>query len=84
MKPRKKSRKDIAGIRSDGKAGPKAGAGEILADGSCMDNPTVDGPVADLKQIDAGRRNNTQVIWGSKFPQDSDYTGDECDTFNDR
>ena len=55
-----------------------------LATGSYMEHPTVDGPSADLKQIDIGRLNDKRILWGDKNHQDSDYTRDECDTFNDR
>ena len=57
---------------------------DTLANGSYLENPTVDGPSVDLKQIDPGRLNNKEVIWGTEIHQDSDYAGDECDTFNDR
>ena len=57
---------------------------DALHNGSYVENPTVDGPSVDLKQIDPGRLNNKEVIWGNEIHQESDYTGDECDTFNDR
>ncbi len=59
-------------------------ANDALHNGSYVENPTVDGPSVDLKQIDPGRLNNKDVIWGIEIHKDSDYTGDECDTFNDR
>ena len=57
---------------------------DALSNSSYVENPTVDGPSVNLKQIDPGRLNNTEVIWGAELHQDSDYTGDERDTFNDR
>ena len=57
---------------------------DALSNGSYLENPTVDGPSVDLKQIDTSRLNNKEVIWGTELHQDSDYTGNECDTFNDR
>ena len=59
-------------------------ASELHSNGSYLESPTVDGPSADLKQIDNERPNNKEVIWGSEIHQDSDYSGDECGTFNDR
>ena len=37
-----------------------------------------------MKQIDIGRLNNKEMLWDNETRKDSDYAGDECDTFNDR
>ena len=57
---------------------------DTLANGSYLENPTVDGPSVDMKQIDIGRLNNKGILWNNEIRKDSDYAGDECDTFNDR
>ncbi len=57
---------------------------DTLANGSYLENPTVDGPSVGMKQIDIGRLNNKGMLWSNEIRKDSDYAGDECDTFNDR
>lgn len=57
---------------------------DTLANGSYLENPTVDGPSVGMKQIDIGRLNNKGILWGNENHKDNDYAGDECDTFNDR
>ena len=57
---------------------------DALADGSYLENPTVDGPSVGMKQIDIGRLNNKGMLGSNEIRKDNDYTGDECDTFNDR
>ena len=57
---------------------------DTLANGSYLENPTVDGPSVSMKQIDIGRLNNKGMLWGNEIRKDNDYAGDECDTFNDR
>ena len=57
---------------------------DTLANGSYLENPTVDGPSVGMKQIDIGRLNNKEMLWRNEIRKDNDYAGDECDTFNDR